>query len=234
MGVGRESARDAIRKSISELNEINEILSSDTDHQHQIQTTDLVQRRIQRKKKSKRLSHTGNIYNCKKSNDIFLKELTSELGIDQELQDVTPSHNSPLSSLFSDPNKMKIWLVFIDSTEDIQDEMLRISSETESNSRYKKISKSILAELDNIPSKTIKQFEQDIYSTVSDMGYKSVVVMSTATETERVVIVAISQYCRLKCTSHLPISVVEIELKKKTFVKPRTPLSKLMYRYSTN
>lgn len=43
--------------------------------------------------------------------------------IDQELQDVTPPHNSPLSSLFSDPNKMKIWLVFIDSTEDIQDEM---------------------------------------------------------------------------------------------------------------
>ena len=42
------------------------------------------------------------------------------------------------------------------------------------------------------------------------MGYKSVVVMATATKTERVAIVAISQYCRLKCTSHLPISVVEV------------------------
>ena len=38
--MGRESARDAIRRSISELNEINEILSSDTDHQHQIQVSD--------------------------------------------------------------------------------------------------------------------------------------------------------------------------------------------------
>ena len=43
--------------------------------------------------------------------------------VDTELQDITPSHNSPLSSLFSDPEKMKIWLVFIDSTEDVQDEM---------------------------------------------------------------------------------------------------------------
>ena len=130
-----------------------------------------------------------------------------------------------------------------------------MSSETESNARYKKISKSIRAELDSIPPKTIKQvfytiiqsyyvqsctnnlflwticsscknifrssiktlsntfsfqFEKDIYSTVSDMGYKSVVVMATATKTERIAIVAISQYCRLKCTSHLPISVVEV------------------------
>ena len=37
MGVGRESARDAIRRSINELNEINEILSSDTDRQLQNQ-----------------------------------------------------------------------------------------------------------------------------------------------------------------------------------------------------
>ena len=37
MGVGRESARDAITRSINELNGINEILSSDTDDLHQNQ-----------------------------------------------------------------------------------------------------------------------------------------------------------------------------------------------------
>jgi len=229
MGVGRESARDAIRRSINELNEINEILSSDTDHHHQNQPTNPVQRRVRRKKKSgNRLSHSGNIYNCKKSNDIFLKELASELGIDPELQDITPSHNSPLSSLFCDPDKMKIWLVFIDSTEDVQDEMLTVSAEVESNSRYKKISKSIRSELENIPCKTIKQFEKDIYSVVSEMGYESVVVLSAATKTDRIAIVAISQYSRLKCTSHLPISAVEVELKRKQFTKPSVPLSELL------
>jgi len=229
MGVGRESARDAITRSINELNEINEVLSSDTDHHHQNQPIDLVQRRVRRKKKSgNRLSYYGDIYNCKKSNDIFLKELASELGIDSELQDITPSHNSPLSSLFGDPDKMKIWLVFIDSTEDIQDEMLNVSPEVESNSRYKKISKSVRSELENIPCKTIKQFEEDIYRVVSDMGYKSVVVLSAATKSDRMAIVAISQYSRLKFTSHLPINVVEVELKRKQFTKPSVPLSKLL------
>ena len=42
------------------------------------------------------------------------------------------------------------------------------------------------------------------------MGYNSVVVLSATNKTERVVIVAISQYSRLKCTSHLPINAVEV------------------------
>jgi hypothetical protein len=98
----------------------------------------------------------------------------------------------------------------------------------ESNSRYKKISKSIRAELEQVPHKTIKQIEKDVYSTVSDMGYEGVTVMCAATKTERVVIVAVSQYSRLKCTSHLPINVVEIEMKRKQFSKPSVPLSKLL------
>ncbi|XP_063687197.1 uncharacterized protein LOC134820626 [Bolinopsis microptera] len=229
MGVGRESARDAITRSINELNGINEILSSDTDDLHQNQSIDTVLKRVRRKKRpGNKLNHSGNIYNCKKSNDIFLKELASELGIDPELQDITPSHNSPLSSLFGDPDKMKIWLVFIDSAEDVQDKMLSVGPEAESKSRYKKISKSIRAELENVSCKTIKQFEEDIYSIVSDMGYNSVAVMSAATKADRMAIVAISQYSRLKCTSHLPINVVEVELKRKHFTKPSVPLSKLL------
>ena len=60
------------------------------------------------------------MYDSKKANFINT-DISAQ--IDPELQDITPSHDSPLSSLFSDPDKMKIWLVFIDSTEDMQDEM---------------------------------------------------------------------------------------------------------------
>ena len=69
--------------------------------------------------------------------------------------------NSPIRSNDSEnclrmdiENGIKYHMIFSHGTQFCR---LRISSETESNSRYKKISKSILAELDNIPSKTIKQ-----------------------------------------------------------------------------
>ena len=47
------------------------------------QATDTaVQRKVRRKKKSgNRLCHSGGVYSCRKSNDIFLKELASELGV---------------------------------------------------------------------------------------------------------------------------------------------------------
>ena len=54
---------------------------------------------------------------------MYIQRLLKIFQIDKELQDLTPEHNSPLSSLFSDPDKMKIWLVFVDASEKDQHEM---------------------------------------------------------------------------------------------------------------
>lgn len=224
MGVGRESARTAIQRSIDELNEINDLLSSDAENQ-----VDREERRVKRKNKSSQPHYHGNIYNCKKHQDIFLKELSNELGIDKELQDLTPEHNSPLSSLFSDPDKMKIWLVFVDASEKDQHEMMKPRKEAENNKRYNKISKSIKTELENVPQKTVKELEDVIYNAVSDMGYDTISVFTTTNNCERVAVVAIAQYARLRATSHLPINVVEVEVYKgKCFRKPSVPLSEFL------
>ena len=59
-------------------------------------------------------------------------------------------------------------------------------------------------------SHTLPQFESDIYGMVNAMGYEGVTVFTGSNATERVAIVAISQYSRLKCTSHLPINAIEV------------------------
>jgi len=223
MGVARDSPRSYITRTVEDLNDINSVLSSDPD-------IDFLEDTVQRVKKKKRSKvSVRKIYECKKSNDAFLKELSNELGIDTDLQDLLPTHNSPLSRLFNNADNMKVWLVFVNSREEDQNTCLDpCPSKDEVSRRYKKISKSLRSDLHKVPVKDVKKYEAEIYSSLTKLGSEGVVVWCPKSKLERAAITAVSQYGRLRTISHLPVSVIEIEWRDGKFKPPTILLSDLL------
>lgn len=221
MGVARDSPRSYITRAVEDLNDINSVLSSDPEY--------LPEDTFQRIKKKKRTKCSPRIYACRKSNDAFLKELSNELGIDTDLQDLLPTHHSPLSRLFSNADNMKVWLVFVNSTEEEQNKCLDPCPNKEDVSRrYKKISKALRSDLHKVPLTDVQKYESEIYSSLSSLGSDSVVVWYPKNMLERAAVTAVSQYGRLRTISHLPVSVIEIEWRNGKFRKPKILLSDLL------
>lgn len=222
MGVARDSPRSYITRAVEELNDINSVLSSDPEYLPEDTT-----QRI-KKKKLKKPSYRR-IYECRKSNDAFLKELSNELGIDTDLQDLLPTHHSPLSKLFSNAENMKVWLVFVNSTEEEQNKCLEpCPNKDEVSRRYKKISKSLRSDLHKVPLTDVQKYEAEIYSSLSSLGSDGVVIWCPKSKLERAAVTAVSQYGRLRTISHLPVSVIEIEWRHGKFKKPKILLSDLL------